>query len=125
MKRVIKCAAAPKPKGVYSHAGQGAGLIFISGQLPLDPRTNEFVDGDIQVQTKQVMENIGAILSSAGLGFPDILKVTIYLANIEDLAVVNNIYAQYFPKDPPARAAVAVGQLPPDVLIEIEAIALV
>jgi 2-iminobutanoate/2-iminopropanoate deaminase len=124
MKRhIIASKKAPSAVGPYSQAVAAGGFVFISGQIPLDPATGRTVEGDIAAQTERVMANLGAVLEAAGLGFADVVKTTIYLADIADFAAVNEIYGRHFPQDPPARATVQVAALPKAARIEIDAIA--
>jgi 2-iminobutanoate/2-iminopropanoate deaminase len=124
-KRVVQTDKAPKAIGPYSQAIQAGDFLFLSGQIPLDPRTGELVKGDVGQQTKQVLENIKGVLESQKLGMEDVVKVTIFLKNIANFNQVNEIYSTYFPTSPPARSTVEVARLPRDVEIEIEAIALI
>jgi 2-iminobutanoate/2-iminopropanoate deaminase len=124
-KAVVQTGKAPKAIGPYSQAIQAGEFLFLSGQVPLDPRTGELVKGDIRQQTEQVLENIKGVLESQKLGMEDVVKVTIFLKNIENFNQVNEVYAAYFPSSPPARSTVEVARLPRDVEIEIEAIALI
>ena len=124
-KRVIQTERAPKAIGPYSQAIQAVGFLFLSGQVPLDPKTGELVKGDIGQQTKQVLENIEGVLESQNLGTEDVVKATIFLKNIENFNQVNEVYSSYFPTSPPARSTVEVARLPRDAEIEIEAIALI
>ena len=124
-KRVIQTALAPKAIGPYSQAIQAGSFLFLSGQIPLDPKTGELVKGDIRQQTRQVLENIKGILESEKLEMDDIVKVTISLKDIGNFNQVNEVYTTYFPSSPPARSTVGVAKLPRDVEIEIEAIALI
>lgn len=119
----IETDRAPKAIGPYSQAVKYENLVFISGQIAIDPDTNQFIGGDIRQQTVRVLENIKAILEEAGLNLNHVIKTTIYLKNIEDFSVVNEIYGHYFGEHKPARATVEVSRLPKDALIEIEAIA--
>ena len=123
MKNIIKTADAPQAIGPYSQAVEVNGFVFVSGQIPLDPKTGNLVTGDITEQTKRVMENGKAILAAAGCAMSKVVKSTIYLKNIGDFASVNEIYGSYFPIDPPARATVEVSRLPKDVAIEIDFVA--
>jgi 2-iminobutanoate/2-iminopropanoate deaminase len=123
MKKIIKTADAPQAIGPYSQAVEVNGFVFVSGQIPLDPKTGNLVTGDIREQTKRVMENGKAILAAAGCAMSKVVKSTIYLKNIGDFASVNEIYGSYFPIDPPARATVEVSRLPKDVAIEIDFVA--
>lgn len=122
-KETIKTEQAPAAIGPYSQGINAAGLIFVSGQIPLDPTTGESVGDDITVQTEQVMKNLDAILTAGGSSMKKVVKTTIYLKNLSDFAVVNGIYGNYFDENPPARATVEVSALPKGVGIEIDAIA--
>jgi 2-iminobutanoate/2-iminopropanoate deaminase len=123
MKKIISTDNSPKAVGPYSQAVWANDLLFISGQIPIDPKTGKFVSEDVKEQTKQVFKNIGAILNVAELGFENIVKATVYLADMNDFAAMNEIYAVYFKKDFPARAAFQVVKLPLGAKVEIEAIA--
>ena len=127
---IVRTAQAPAAIGPYSQAvsvpiGEGKRMIFCSGQIALDPATMTIVDGDVTEQTRQVLQNLGAVLAAAGAGWGDIVKTTIFLADMEDFATVNAIYGERFPSDPPARSTMQAARLPKDVRVEIEAIALV
>lgn len=122
MKQTISAQNAPAAIGPYCHAKLVGGLLFTSGQLGLDPATETLPEG-IGAQTKQSLENLGAVLAAAGLGYGDVVKTTVFLANMEDFGAVNEIYAGYFPKEPPARSCVAVKTLPKNALVEIEVVA--
>ena len=122
-REVISTSAAPGAIGPYSQAIGIDGLVFCSGQIPLDPATGDVVPGGIEEQTRQVMENIRGVLAAAGSAFERIVKTTIFLADMNDFAKVNTIYAEYFPADPPARSTVQVARLPRDVRVEVEVIA--
>ena len=111
---------APKPIGPYSQGVIAGGFLFVSGQIPLDPLTDELVQGDIEVQTERVMENLMAILKAAKLDASGVVKTTIYLADLSDFPRVNGVYGRYFEKDPPARATVEVSRLPKGVGVEID-----
>jgi len=124
-KKVVQTEKAPKAIGPYSQAIQAGDFLFLSGQVPLDPKTGELVKGDIGQQAKQVLENIKGVLESQRLGMEDVVKVTVFLKNIENFNQVNEVYSSYFPTSPPARSTVEVARLPRDVEIEIEAIALI
>ncbi len=123
MKNIINTPNAPKAIGPYSQAVEINGMLFISGQVPLNPETGKIVDGDIAAQTIQVMENIKAILDKAGYTFENVVKSTCLLSDMKNFGAMNEIYARYYPANPPARAAFAVKELPLGVLIEIETIA--
>ena len=124
-KKVIQTDQAPKAIGPYSQAIQAGNLLFISGQIPIDPATGELMKGEMGQQTMRVLDNIKGILGSQGLGTEDVVKVTIFLKNMENFNQVNEVYATYFSSLPPARSTVEVARLPRDVEIEIEAIALI
>ena len=124
-KRVVQTERAPKAIGPYSQAIQAGDFLFLSGQVPLDPKTGELVKGDIGQQAKQVLENIKGVLESQKLGMEDVVKVTVFLKNIENFNQMNEIYSTYFPISPPAISTVEVARLPRGVEIEIEAIALI
>ena len=123
MRKVISTDQAPAAVGPYSQAIRTEHSLFISGQLPIDPATNELVEGSIQDQTRQVLQNILEILRAAGLDRSNLVKTTVYLRNMDDFAAVNDVYAAVFAKNPPTRACVEVSRLPKDALIEIDAIA--
>jgi len=123
MKKIIHTPNAPKAIGPYSQATEFNGMLFISGQVPIDPASGKVVEGGIKEQTKQVMENIGAILKAAGYRFADVVKSTCLLSTMDDFAAMNEIYGSYYQNEPPARAAYAVVKLPLGVLVEIETIA--
>ncbi len=123
-KEIIVTDKAPKAIGPYSQGVKAGNLLFFSGQIPLDPETGEMAGKGIAEQTERVMENIAALLAAAGLGFADVLKSTIYLTDLANFAVVNEIYGRRFPADPPARSTVEVKGLPRGAGVEIEVIAL-
>jgi 2-iminobutanoate/2-iminopropanoate deaminase len=123
MKKIIRTTDAPQAIGPYSQAVEANGFVFISGQIPLDPKTGAMIAGDIREQTKRVMENGKAILAAAGCTMAHVVKTTIYLKSIADFAAVNEVYGSYFPSDPPARATVEVSRVPKDVALEIDFIA--
>ena len=121
--QMINTDKAPKAIGPYSQAVKYENFLFISGQIAIDPKTQEFISGTVEEQTKRVMENIKAILEEAGMSFDNVVKTTIYLKNINDFQKVNEIYSFYFKEHKPARATVEVSNLPKGALIEIEVIA--
>jgi 2-iminobutanoate/2-iminopropanoate deaminase len=123
-KNVIATDNAPKAIGPYSQAVEANGFVFVSGQIPLDPKTGTVVTGDIREQTKRVMENGKAILAAAGCALSNVVRSTIYLKSISDFSIVNEIYGSYFPTDPPARSTVEVSKLPKDVALEIDFVAI-
>ncbi|MCX6339562.1 MAG: RidA family protein [Candidatus Aureabacteria bacterium] len=122
-KTIISTEKAPGPVGPYSQAVRAGNMLFISGQIAIEPQSGTLVSGDVAQQTKRVMENLGAILHSQGLSFANLAKTTIYLKNLGDFESVNRIYSEYFDSGPPARACVEVSRLPKDAAVEIEAIA--
>ncbi len=119
MKRIIHTTKAPAPIGPYSQAVLAGGLLFISGQVAINPASNELVMGDIRTEARQVMENLKAILEAAGSGFDRVVKTTIFLANMDEFGAVNEIYGSYFEGEFPARETVAVKTLPKQVNVEI------
>ena len=123
MKQAISSPDAPKAIGPYSQAIRAGQLLFLSGQIPLDPASGQMIDGDISAQTKRVMENLGAVLKAAGLSFEAVVRTTIFLADMNDFAKVNEVYGTYFNAPAPARASVQVAQLPRGARVEIDAIA--
>lgn len=124
MKRIINTHEAPAAIGPYSQAVEANNILYISGQIPLNPKTGEIAGHSVAEQTEQVMINIGAILKEAGYKFSDVIKSTCYLADMDHFAEMNEVYSHYYNDNPPARAAVEVSRLPKDVLIEIETIAI-
>ena len=122
-KQIIKTENAPAAIGPYSQAIEAGQFLFISGQIPLHPVTGEVVAGDIVPQTHQVLKNLTAIVEAGGSTLSNIVKTTVYLADLSDFAAFNRVYQEYFPQNPPARATVQVAGLPKGVKIEIEAIA--
>ena len=124
MKKVIHTDQAPAAIGPYSQAIEQNGMLFISGQVPIDPKTGQVIEGGIKEQTEQVMQNIGAILKAAGYSFQEVVKSTCLLSDMDNFAAMNQVYGTYYPSDPPARAAYGVVKLPLGVLIEIETIAI-
>ncbi len=122
-KKAILTKDAPAPIGPYSQAVRVGNILYCSGQIPLDPVTNQIVPGDVKVQTRQVMENIAAVLKAAGASFENVVKSTIFLKTMNDFPSVNEIYGAYFATVSPARSTVAVAGLPREVSVEIEVIA--
>jgi len=122
-RQAISTTGAPGAVGPYSQALGIGDLVFCSGQIGLDPATGNLVEGGIEAQTERVLKNLTAVLDAAGLGFADVVKTTIFLADINDFATVNGIYATYMPDPPPARSTFAVAALPKGAIVEIEAIA--
>lgn len=123
MKTIINTDKAPAPVGPYSQAVESGGFLFCSGQIAINPATNQVLTGPVEEQAKQVMENIKAVLEKAGLGFQNVVKTTIYLINMNDFATVNEVYGKYFSEQPPARSTIAVQALPKGVHVEIEVLA--
>ncbi|HPF92810.1 MAG TPA: RidA family protein [Tenuifilaceae bacterium] len=123
MKKIINTENAPKAVGPYSQAVETNGLVFISGQIPVDPSTGKIVEGGVEAQTEQVLKNMGAILEEAGLTYANVVKTTCLLSDMDNFVPMNQVYAKYFTEDMPARAAYGVVKLPLGVMVEIEAIA--
>jgi len=123
MKKVIHTTNAPQAVGPYSQAIEINGMLFISGQIPINPKTGKIIEGGIAKQTEQVMQNIEAILTEAGFTFNDVIKSTCLLDNMDNFAAMNEVYGKYYPQNPPARAAYGVVKLPLGVMVEIETIA--
>lgn len=124
-KEIIATEKAPKAIGPYSQACKYNGMVFVSGQIPINPEIGEVVEADIATQTKQSLTNIKAILEAAGSSMDDVLKVTVYLKNMDDFAKMNEVYGTFFTEgNYPTRCAVEVAKLPKDVLVEIDAIAI-
>ena len=122
-KQTISSGDAPKAIGPYSPAVRAGQLLFVSGQVALDPATGNMVEGGIAEQTRRVLDNVGALLTAGGRSFADVVRTTIFLADMNDFAAVNEIYGQYFPEPYPARATVQVARLPKDARVEIDVIA--
>jgi 2-iminobutanoate/2-iminopropanoate deaminase len=125
MRDVVSTDRGPKPIGPYSQAIKSGGFIFLSGQVALDPKTGEFVGGDIQQQTERTLNNIKAILEAAGANLHHVIKTTVFLKDLAEFTVMNEVYARFFATAPPARSTVQVARLPKDALVEIEVIAAV
>lgn len=123
MKQIISTNNAPKAIGPYSQGVRVGNLIFVSGQIPIDPNTGEFVEGGIAEQTERVLLNIKGVLSEVGVGFENVVKTTVFLADMNDFAAMNEVYAKFFSENPPARATVQAARLPRDSKVEIEVIA--
>ena len=122
-RQTISSSGAPKAIGPYSPAVRAGQLLFVSGQVALDPATGQMVDGGIAEQTRRVLDNVGALLTAGGRSFADVVRTTIFLADMNDFAAVNEIYGQYFSEPYPARATVQVARLPKDARVEIDVIA--
>jgi 2-iminobutanoate/2-iminopropanoate deaminase len=124
-KKIINTPHAPAPVGPYSQAVKSGPFLFCSGQIPIDPKTNQVVLGPVQDQAKLVLENIKGVLEAAGCGFENIVKTTIFLKKMSDFAAVNEVYSTYFKQNPPARSTIEVSALPKGVDVEIEVLAAV
>lgn len=124
MSQVIATEHAPRAIGPYSQAVLANGFAFLSGQIPLDPVTNQLVDGDVTVQTERVLENLKAVLEAGGSSLEKVVKTTVFLRDMADFPRMNEVYARYFAVNPPARSTVQAARLPRDVSVEIDAIAL-
>lgn len=126
-REVIQTDGAPQAIGPYSQALKVdcGKMIYCSGQIPLDPATGEMVEGDVAAQTERVMENLRAVLAAAGATFADVVRCNIFLADMDDFGIVNEVYGRYFPENPPTRATVQVARLPKDSRVEIDCIAVV
>ena len=123
MKDIVLTDRAPKPIGPYSQAVKSNGFLFASGQVALDPRTNELVAGDIRQQTERVMANIKGVVEASGSNLNHVVKTTVFLKDMDDFAAMNEVYGKFFAVAPPARSTVQVARLPKDALVEIEVIA--
>ena len=124
MKQIIQTKQAPQAIGPYSQAVRAGGFVFASGQIPLDSQTGEFVAGGVAEQTEQVLRNLSAVLEAAGTSLERVVKTTVFLADMNDFAAMNEVYGRYFSEDAPARATVEAARLPRDARVEIEAIAM-
>jgi 2-iminobutanoate/2-iminopropanoate deaminase len=124
VKQIVTTQEAPQAIGPYSQAVVAAGLVFSSGQIPIDPATGEFVPGGIREQTEQVLRNLSKVLEAAGSGLDRVLKTTVYLADMSDFAAMNEVYGRFFTEEQPARSTVQAARLPRDARVEIDVIAL-
>jgi 2-iminobutanoate/2-iminopropanoate deaminase len=124
MREVIATDQAPRAIGPYSQAIRAEGLIFTSGQVAIDPATQQVIAGDISAQTDRVLKNLAAILQASGSSLEKVLRCTVFLKNMGEFAAMNEVYSRYFKQSPPARSTVEVARLPKDVLVEIDVIAL-
>ena len=124
MRDVISTDRGPKAIGPYSQAIRANGFLFLSGQIALDPATQNLVEGDIAVQTDRVLKNVQGILESSGSSLKKVVKTTVFLKNMSEFAAMNEVYGKFFNQNPPARSTVEVARLPKDVLVEIEVVAL-
>jgi 2-iminobutanoate/2-iminopropanoate deaminase len=125
VRQAISAPDAPKAMGAYSPAIRAGNLLFVSGQIPIDPASGNLISGDITAQADQVMRNLAALLKAAGLGFEHVAKTTVYLADMNEFAAMNDVYGRYILDPPPARATVQVARLPRDVKIEVDCIAVI
>lgn len=125
MKQIVSTSAAPKAIGPYSQAVVWNGMAYLSGQIPLDPATNQLVEGDIVVQTERVLENLKAVLEACGSSIEKVVKTTVFLKDMGEFPKMNEVYARYFPSEAPARSTVEAARLPRDVRVEIDCIAAV
>src|SRR5258708_36017252 len=123
MRKAVTTSKAPKAIGPYSQAVKCNGLIFVSGQVAIDPATQQGIEGDVAAQTERVMKNLSAILAASGSKFDQVLRTTVFLKNMDDFAAMNAVYAKYFKAEPPARSTVDVARLPKNLLLEIDVIA--
>jgi len=123
-REIIATAEAPKAIGPYSQGVRVGNLLFSSGQIGIDPKTGELVDGDVRQEARQVLQNLGAVLRAAGMDYSDVVRATVFLADLGDYAAVNEVYAEFFKDSRPARAAVQVARLPRDARVEISCIAM-
>jgi 2-iminobutanoate/2-iminopropanoate deaminase len=124
VKEIIATDRGPKAIGPYSQAVRASGFLFLSGQIPLDPATQQPVAGDVRAQTERVLENLKGILEAAGSSLDRVVRTTVFLADMNEFAAMNEVYARYFPSQPPARSTVQVARLPRDARVEIDVIAL-
>jgi 2-iminobutanoate/2-iminopropanoate deaminase len=123
-KKLISTDKAPTAIGPYSQAVAAGGFLFCSGQIPVDPETGDVVSTDMEQATRRVLDNLNAVLKAAGLGLEAVVKTTVYLKNMDDFAAMNAVYTEYFSSNPPARATVQAARLPKEVLVEIDAVAI-
>ena len=124
MKKIVKTEKAPAPVGPYNQAIISGNFVFTAGQIPIDPETGNLEPNDIKIQTKRVIENLRAVLQASGSDLSEVVKTTVFLKDMNDFALMNEVYAQYFSDNSPARSAVEVARLPKDVLVEMECIAI-
>jgi len=123
LRKHVNSAEAPKPIGPYSQGVVAGGFMFVSGQIPLDPRSNELVEGGIEAQTEQVLKNLMAVLKEAKMGPENVVKTTVFLSDLKDFAKMNEVYARYLGKEPPARSTIQAAGLPRGVKVEIDVVA--
>jgi len=122
-KEIIRSSNAPAAVGPYSQAVRAGAWVFVSGQIPLDPQTGAMATGTVQDQTRRVLENLRSVLEAAHLALEDVVKVTVYLKDINDFAAMNEVYASFFASEPPARACIQAARLPKDAAVEMDAVA--
>lgn len=125
VKEIISTEHAPRAIGPYSQAVRAGNLVFASGQIPIDPATGNFVPGGVAEQTEQVLRNLSAVFEAAGVGLSQVIKTTVFLADMDDFTAMNEVYGRFFGENPPARATVQAARLPRDARVEIEAIAVI
>ncbi len=125
MKEIISTENAPNAIGPYSQAVKVGAMVFVSGQIPIDPKTGEFVSNDVTEQTQQVLKNLSAVLEAAGSNLSDVVKTTVFLADMNDFTAMNAVYGEYFTANKPARATVEAARLPRDAKVEIDCIAII
>jgi|SRR5450755_248995 2-iminobutanoate/2-iminopropanoate deaminase len=123
MRDIVLTDRGPKPIGPYSQAVRANGFLFVSGQIPIDPKTSELIVGDIAAQTERVLENVKGIVEAAGSKLQHVVKITVFLKDMNDFAAMNEVYARFFTLAPPARSTVQVARLPKDASVEIEVVA--
>ncbi len=124
-RQILYTNKAPQAIGPYSQAVKAGQFVYISGQIPINPQTGELITADIKDETRQVLDNFKAIVEEAGTSLQNVIKTTIFIKNMEQFSLINEVYATYFPEKPPARACVEVSRLPKDVNVEIEGVALI
>jgi 2-iminobutanoate/2-iminopropanoate deaminase len=123
MKKIVKTADAPNPVGPYNQAIIAGGFVFTAGQIAIDPKTNQLLEGDVREQTRLVLKNLDAILRAAGSNLGKVVKITVYLKNMAEFPLMNEVYAEFFSENSPARSTVEVSRLPKDVLVEVDCVA--
>jgi 2-iminobutanoate/2-iminopropanoate deaminase len=123
MRKTVQTEKAPAAIGPYSQAVLSRGLLFCSGQIPIDPATGKMVEGGIEIQTERVLRNLAAVLEEGGASLQSVVKTTVYLADLSDFPVMNGVYGTFFPENPPARATIEAARLPAGALVEIDAVA--
>lgn len=124
-REIVNTDLAPKAIGPYSQAVISNGFVYTAGQIPMNPKTGKVEASDLEGQVRQVLDNLSAVLEAANSSLKEIIKLTVFMVDLNDFAILNNVFKEYFPEDPPARSAVQVSRLPKDVLVEIEAVAVV